>query len=44
MGSGSLHGPSRKIVRVDAFFGPDREGVVKAIGVQDEESVGRAAL
>ncbi len=33
-----------RIVRVDAFFGPDREGAVKAIGVQDEESVGRAAL
>ena len=33
-----------RIVRVDAFFGPDREGAVKAIGVQDQESVGRTAL
>jgi hypothetical protein len=31
-------------VRVDAFFGPDREGAVKAIGVQDQEPVGRTAL
>ena len=33
-----------RIVRVDGFFGPDREGVVEAIGVQDQESVGRTAV
>ena len=31
-------------VRVDAFFGPDREGAVEAIGLQDQESVSRAEV
>jgi ketosteroid isomerase-like protein len=32
-----------RIVRVDAFFGPDRDGAVEASSVQDQKWAGRTA-